>query len=187
MKAKNIITGILLISIVLLAVGHERGWAKEKQEILPAKIAVVNVSRIIFADEEAARWEGKIKAEEQKIKTDIENLREECKAINADMTTRKPGSSDFLKMLREVMQKEALAQYYEQELVAKRRQWEQELGIRREQLSRKIITAIESVANQKGLDMVMAKEGFSLLNSVLYYSEHMNITNDVLAVLDEGK
>ena len=187
MKAKNVITGILLISIVLLAVGHERGWAKEKKEILPAKIAVVNISRIILADEETVQWQEKITAEEQRIKTNIESLLKDTKGIDADMATRKPGSSDFLELLRKGMEKEALAQYYQRELAVKQRQWEQELNTRRGQLTRKITVAIENVAKERGLDIVMAKEDVPQLSLVLYCSEDIDITDDVLAALNGAK
>jgi Skp family chaperone for outer membrane proteins len=197
MKAKNVIIGILLISIVLLAVGHERGWAKAKEEISPARIGVASVRRIIENSGKNAQWEAKAMAEGEKIRAELEKLSKELQAIEADMATRKVGSNDYLNLMRQGTEKQAVLEakdkFYQQELALKQQQ-------RIEQLYQEIIVAIASVAKEKGLDIVIAKEEFQFpstslreltlviqTSKVLYNAEHMDITNEVLAVLDEGK
>lgn len=197
MKAKNVIIGILLISIVLLAVGHERGWAKAKEEIAPARIAVASVRRILENSRKNAQWEANARAEGEKIRAELEKLSKELQAIEADMATRKVGSSDYLNLMRQGTEKQAMLEakdkFYQQELTLKQQQ-------RIEQLYQEIIVAISNVAKEKGFDLVIAKEDFQFpstslreltlviqTSKVLYNAEHMDITNEVLAVLDEGK
>jgi len=195
MKAGNIIIGILLAAVISLCVGYEQGWAKTKDEIEPARIAVVSVRRILENSRTNAQWEAKARAESEKIRAELDKLSKELKAIEADMATRKVGSSDYLKLMREGAEKQAILEakdkFYQQELALKQQQ-------QIEQLYQDIIAAVASVAKDKGADLVIAKEEFQFpstslreltlviqTSKVLYNAEHIDITNDVLAVLDK--
>jgi len=197
MKARNIIIGILTAAVISLSVGYEQGWAKAKEEIAPARIAVVSVRRILENSKKNAQWEAKARAEGEKIMAELDKLSKELQAIEADMATRKVGSSDYLKLMREGTEKQAILEAkdkgYQQELTLKQQQ-------RIEELYQEIIAAVASVAKNKGVDLVIAKEEFQFpstslreltlviqTSKVLYNAEHMDITNDVLAVLDKGK
>ncbi len=197
MKARNIIIGILAVAAISLSVVYEQGWAQTKEEIAPARIAVVSVRRILENSKTNAQWEAKVRAEGEKIRAELEKLSKEIQAIEADMATRKVGSSDYLNLMREGTEKQAV-------LEAKDKFYQQELGLKQqqqiEQLYQDIIVAVANVAKEKGVDLVVAKEEFQFPSSslreltlviqtskVLYHAEHMDITNDVLAVLDKGK
>jgi len=197
MKARNIIIGILVAAAISLSVGYEQGWAESKDEIAPARIAVVSVRRILGNSKTNAQWEAKARAEGEKIRAELDKLSKELRAIEADMATRKVGSSDYLNLMREGTQKQAILEakdkFYQQELTLKQQQ-------QIEQLYQEIIAAVASVAEGKGADLVIAKEEFQFpstslreltlviqTSKVLYNAEHMDITNDVLAVLDKGK
>lgn len=197
MKTRNIVIVILTAVTIWLGMGYEQGWAKSKEEIAPARIAVVSVRRVLENTKKSALWEEKARAEGKKIMAELEKLSKELQAIEADMATRKVGSSDYLKLMREGTEKqailEAMDKFYQQELVLKQQQ-------QIEQLYQEIIAAVASVAKEKGVDLVIAKEEFRFPSSslreltlviqtskVLYHAEHMDITNDVLAVLDKEK
>lgn len=197
MKTRNIVIVILTAVTIWLGMGYEQGWAKSKEEIAPARIAVVSVRRVLENTKKSALWEEKARTKGKKIMAELEKLSKELQAIEADMATRKVGSSDYLKLMREGTEKqailEAMDKFYQQELVLKQQQ-------QIEQLYQEIIAAVASVAKEKGVDLVIAKEEFRFPSSslreltlviqtskVLYHAEHMDITNDVLAVLDKEK
>ncbi len=197
MKARNIIIGILAAAVISLSVGYEQGWAKAKEEIAPARIAVVSVRRILENTKKNAQWEAKARAEGEKVRMELEKLSKELGAIEADMATRKVGSSDYLKLMREGTEKQAI-------LEAKDKFYQQKFSLQQqqqiEQLYQDIIAAVASVAKDKGVDLVIVKEEFQFpstslreltlviqTSKVLYNAEHMDITNEVLAVLDKEK
>jgi len=197
MKARNIVIGILAAAVISLSVGYEQGWAKAKEEIAAARIVVVSVRRILENTKKNAQWEAKVRAEGEKIRMELEKLSKEVGAIEADMATRKVGSSDYLKLMREGTEKQAILEakdkFYQQEFSLKQQQ-------RIERLYQDIIAAVASVAKDKGADLVIVKEEFQFpsaslreltlviqTSKVLYNAEHMDITNDVLAVLDKEK
>ena len=157
MKVRNIIIGILVAAAISLSVGYEQGWAKSKDEIAPARIAVVSVRRILENSKTNAQWEAKARAESEKIRAELEKLSKELQAIEADMATRKVGSSDYLKLMGEGTEKQAILEakdkFYQQKLTLKQQQ-------QIEQLYQEIIAAVASVAKGKGVDLVIAKEEF---------------------------
>ncbi|MHC5059495.1 MAG: OmpH/Skp family outer membrane protein [Planctomycetota bacterium] len=196
MKARNIIIGILAV-VISLSVWYEHGWAQAKEEVSPTRVAVVSVRRILENSKTNARWEEKLRLEGEKIRAELEKLSKEIQAIDADMATRKIGSSDYLDLMRSGTEKQAL-------LEAKDKFYQQELGLKQQQqierLYQEIIVAASKVAKQKGIDMVVAKEEFQFpsaslreltlviqTSKVLYHAEHMDITNEVLEVLDKEK
>lgn len=197
MKARNVIIGLLTAAVISLSVGYEHGWAKAKEGISPARVGVVSVRRVLENSRKNAQWETKARADGEKIRMELEKLSKELGAIEADMATRKVGSSDYLQLMREGTEKQAVLEakdkFYQQELTLKQQQ-------RIEELYQEIIAAIASVAKRKGLDIVFAKEEFQFpsaslgeltlviqTSKVLYHAEEMDITNDVLAVLDGVK
>jgi Skp family chaperone for outer membrane proteins len=197
MYGRNIIIGTLTAVIILLGAGYEQGWAEAGKKIEPAKIAVVSVRRILENSKTNALWEEKIRAESEKIRAELDKLSKELQAIEADMATRKVGSSDYLKLMREGTEKqavlEAIDKFYQQELSLKQQQ-------QIEELYQGIIAAVAKVAKEKGADLVIAKEEFQFpsvslreltlviqTSKVLYNAEHIDITNDVLTILDGAK
>ena len=197
MKTRNVLIVVLTAVIIWLGVGYEYGWAKAKEKIAPARIVVVSVRRILENSKTNAQWEEKARAEGEKIRAELDKLLKEIRAIEADMATRKVGSSDYLKLMCGGMEKQAILEakdkFYQQDLSLKQQQ-------QIEQLYQEIIAAVASVAKDKGADLVIVKEEFQFpstslreltlviqTSKVLYNAEHMDITNDVLAVLDKGK
>ena len=194
MRFRKVLTVVLLGSVALAFLSYERGLAAARKEITPARIGVVSVNRILTNSKKHAQWQEKMAAEEQTVRAEIDKLGKELEAIKADMATRKVGSNDYIKLIRQALNKEAAyearKQSYEREMSLKVQLWT-------ENLYRDVLAVISTVAKEKGLDMVVAKEEVEFpsagirdlmllirTNKVLYHSEHMDITNEVLAVLD---
>jgi Skp family chaperone for outer membrane proteins len=86
---------------------------------------------------------------------------------------------------------DAKEKFYQQDLTFKEQQWT-------EQLYMEIVAAIGNVAEQKGLDLVLAKEDNQFpaaspnellliikTSKVLFHADDMDITNEVLAAVDK--
>jgi len=194
MRFRKVLTVVVLGSVALAFLSYERGLAAARKEITPARIGIVSVNRILTNSNKHAQWQDKMAVEEQTVRGEIEKLGKELEAVKADMATRKIGSNDYIKLMRQALDKEAAyearKQSYEREMSLKVQFWT-------ESLYRDVLGVISTVAKEKGLDMVIAKEEVEFpsagirdlmllirTNKVLYHSEHMDITNEVLAVLD---
>ena len=193
MKSRNVVMGIL-VGLIVLVLGYGQGWAKGEKGIVAAKIAVVNLDRIFENSKKSVQWQEKMRTEDSKARGEIEKMSKEIEAVRADMDTRKAGSVDFLRLAREGVEKnavlEATKKFYQQEMSMKEQQ-------RIEQMYQEIRVVIAKVAKEKGFDMVLAQEqpefpvsGLNELlleiktSKVLYHAEEMDITNEVLAILD---
>jgi Skp family chaperone for outer membrane proteins len=194
MKSRKVLTAVLLGAAALTFLSYERGLAAARKEITPARIGVVSVNRILTNSKKHAQWQEKMAAEEQTARGEIDKLGKELEAVKADMATRKVGSNDYIKLMRQALNKEAAyearKQSYDREMSLKVQLWT-------ESLYRDVLAVVSTVAKEKGLDMIVAKEEVEFpsagirdlmllirTNKVLYHSEHMDITNEVLAVLD---
>ncbi len=194
MKFRKVLMVVLLGADALTFLSYERGLAAARKEITPARIGVVSVNRILTNSRKHAQWQEKMAVEEQTARGEIDKLGKELEAVKADMATRKVDSNDYMKLMRQALNKEAAhearKQSYEREISLKVQLWT-------ESLYRDVLAVISTVAKEKGLDMIVAREEVEFpsagirdlmllirTNKVLYHSEHMDITNDVLAVLD---
>ena len=125
---------------------------------------------------------------------ELDKMKKEWDAIEADMKTRKVGTKDYLERMQSSMQKQAAlkakTEFYNAEAMLRIQRWT-------EQLYKDVLAASAKVAEQRGFDMVVAKrqlhfptEGMDDLmdtirsNAGLYNNERMDITDDVLAVID---
>ena len=194
MKFRKVLMVVLFGSVALAFLSYDRGLAAARKEITPARIGIVSVNRILTKSKKHAQWQDKMAVEEQASRAEIDKLGKELEAVKADMATRKVDSNDYMKLMRQALDKEAAyearKQSYEREMSLKVQFWT-------ESLYRDVLAVILTVAKEKGLDMVVAKEEVEFpsagirdlmlsirTNTVLYHSEHMDITNEVLAVLD---
>ena len=112
------------------------------------------------------------------------------------MKTRTVGSADFLKLNREYAEKKAMLEakdgYYQQEMEQRVKEWT-------EKLYQDIQKKTEDMAKKNGLDIVLTREDTEYpsvsmrdmlltirTNKVMYYAASLDITDEVLAVLDAG-
>ncbi len=195
MDSRKIIAIIALTTIVSLFIGYDHGLAESKPQIAPAKVAVVNIDSIFVRSKKHAQWKLKMEEKDNAVRAEMQKSAAEIDLLRKDMDTRKVGSEDYLKLAREGAQKKAMLEandkYYEQEINLKIQQWT-------EKIYKEIISAIEKVATERNLDVVLASEELNDISSrefmsfirtskVLYHNKQLDITADVLAVLDAAK
>lgn len=188
------ITLVLLGAGIAVTLGYSHGWAQARRQIMPAKVATVNVDRILRNSKKHARWQERMNAEESKIRAELDKMDKDAEAIKADMGTREPGSADYMKLMSNYMDRRAAAdaknKYYEQEMTLKVQRWT-------EALYQDVRAITAKVAQTRGLDIVLATEEISFpapsvrdlllaikTNKVLYQSDELDITDDVLVQLD---
>ncbi len=194
MKSRAIIVGGVLAGLVCLA-GYQQGRVEAaRSAIAPAKVGVVSIDKILRTSKKHETWKKTMDAEEIRIRAEFDKAKSELDLLVADMRTRTKGSEDYLKLNRDYAEKEALLKakdsYYEQEMTQKVQNWT-------ESLYQAIQARINDVAKKNGLDLVIAREDAEFpavsmrdllltirTNKVLYYSEALDITDEVLAALD---
>jgi len=194
MKLQSIVIVVLLSVVISLGIGYEQGWAQGQEQIKPAKIATVSVNEIFMKSARHARWQQEMDKYKTQADTELNRMKKEWEAIEADMKTRKVGTSDYLERMQISMEKQASlkakTEYCNAEAMLRIQRWT-------EGLYQDILTASSKVAQEKGFDMVVAKRRLQFpsggmddlmdtirSNAVLYNSEQMDITDEVLAVVD---
>lgn len=192
---KNTVVLILLAGVIGI-LAYDYGWAGAGKEILPARIAVVNVDMILKNSKKHAQWQSKMNADESRIRAELEKLDKDAEAIKADMATRELGSSGYMTLMSSYMEKksavDAKDKYYEQEMTMKIQRWT-------ESLYEEILGLVNKTARAKGLDVVLAAQEVAFpgpsvrdllttirTNKVLYHASDLDITEEVLAQLDSN-
>lgn len=158
------------------------------------KIGVVNIQRIFLICKRNAKYEEETKAEQNKLNAELEKLGAEIEAEEAGLKTLKPRSSDRIARVEEILIKQAGLQAKE-ELYKRRLELKYHLFI--EGLYKDILRETTEVAKQKGLDLVQVKDEIEFpalsvrdamtdirTNKLLYSSELLDITDEVMARLD---
>ncbi|MBN1818016.1 MAG: OmpH family outer membrane protein [Sedimentisphaerales bacterium] len=196
MKSSNFVVALLLVAAIVFALGYNHGSANARITVTPAKVGVVNVNSILQNSKKHKAWQEKMGAEETQIKAEMDKLKSELDFMKKDMATLKTGSPEYIKLMREAAEKDGIyqakQQYYEQEMTLKVKVWT-------ESLYQDIQAKIAEVAKTNGLDIVLGAEDVELpganmrellldikTNKVLYHAEGLDITTEVLAVLDAG-
>jgi len=196
MKIKIMVLSCL-ISIVVLFVGYEYSRAESEADKRVLRIGVVSVSKILQDCKRSAKYRQETAAERDRIIAELQKLRAEVEAEEAGLKTLKTGSSDYMALVKEVLQKRAIFQaqqkFYEQQMVLK----EQRMV---EELYKDVLGAISEVAGRKDLDLVFEKtepefpvpsaeelDRTISTHKLLYSGGCLDITSEVTARLDAKK
>ncbi|MHC4630310.1 MAG: OmpH/Skp family outer membrane protein [Planctomycetota bacterium] len=209
MKASTVALGCL-IGVVVLGMGYEGpqtpfvafgnpeySQAQSGAATPSSKIGVVNVKRVFQSCRRSARYNAEVLAEQSRTNAEIQRLSKEVEASKAGLNAFKRGSSDYLAQLREVYDKQgkhdAEQEYLMQQKALKYQRWVEDLYV-------DILRGTGEVAKQKGLDLVVEKDevefpALSVDNAMLAIRTHkvlynggcQDITDEVIAWLDEGE
>ena len=201
MKIKALILGCLVSGIVVLFAyeyscgGSNSGTASRLEANTgPCKIGVVSILRIFQDCNKNADYREEATKEQDDIMAGLEKLSKEIDAEKAGLKTLKAGSSDYLDLMKGVLEKQARLQaeqeFYKQQMAMKDQQWTEELY-------KDILQETIAVAKQKGLDLVLEKDepilpavsGNELMltirtHKLLYSGGCLDITSEVIARLD---
>ncbi len=195
-KKNNILILVLLVALIAVCIGYSRGWAQASREIRPAKVGVINVDLVFKNSRRHAKWKNQMDADMAKLQAKMDKLRTDGAAIEADMLTREVGSADYMRLMSDYLDKvaevDAKKKYYEQDMILKGKQWMAELY-------NKIRSSVETTAKLRRLDIVLvanevvlpalsATELSSVIrtNKVLYHTDEIDITEEVLAQVDSA-
>jgi Skp family chaperone for outer membrane proteins len=196
MKIRTIVLSFLLGAVVL-SMGYEYSRAEPKADKPSSKIGVVNIQRIFLICKRNAKYEEETKAEQNKLNAELEKLMAELKAEEAGLKTLKPGSSDRIAQVEEILTKQAGLQTKD-ELYKRRLELRYQLFI--EGLYKDILRETTEVAKQKGLDLVQVKDEIEFpalsvndammairTHKLLYSGGCLDITDEVIARVDKEK
>jgi len=194
MKVRAVVVLGCLIGAVVLCMGAEFHQAEPEADKVSLKIGVVNIQRIFLTCKGNAKYEGEAKAEKNKLDAELEKLGAEIKAEQAGLRTLKPGSSDHIAQVEEILTKQAGLRTKE-ELYKRRLELKYQLFI--EGLYKDILRETSEVAKQKGLYLVQVKDEVEFpapslndammairTHKLLYSGGCLDITDEVMARLD---
>lgn len=188
---------VVLVVIVMLLGAYHQGRLVAADAVSPAKIGVVNVTEVLEKSQVYKRFQEKMKAEQAVFRKELETLKNEMEALDANLKLRKPGSEDYLSMLSDLTQKEAMFEAKKKinsvRTEEKMRQWT-------EQTYQELVGITEELAQKKGLDMVMSTEkiqsgGLSFrefmislsTKKFLYFNPKYDLTAEAIVAMDNAQ
>ncbi|MHC4187291.1 MAG: OmpH/Skp family outer membrane protein [Planctomycetota bacterium] len=190
---------ILALTVgILLPLAYQATQAQSNITVSESKMAIVSIQKIFQLCQTNANYRQQATTEQEQAVAQLDQLTKEIEAQRAGLNTLKPGSTDYLQLMQDILKKQG-------ELEAKREFTKQSFALKDQQWTMKIYTDIlrivNEVAQQKGLDLVLEKNEPELLDStpanelmltirthkVLYSGGCVDITDEVIARLDAGK
>jgi Skp family chaperone for outer membrane proteins len=197
MKMKKSAIMFLAAIIAVGVFGYENFAADTKAAKTPSgntKIGLVSVRSVFQNCKKNADWKTKMTSEQEKVIAELEKVNKEIDALQADLKTRKTGSDEYLKLLKDIAEKkgylESQKTYYQEQFKVRDQSWTEKMYV-------EILDVVGRIAKQKGYDLVLEKDEIELpaasatelmliirTHKVLYYNEDMDLTNEVLAAVD---
>ncbi len=193
MKTKVIVLSCLIGAVVLfLCCGY--GSAEPKSKTVTDKIGVVNIRKVFRESKKNAKYRADALSEQARLEAEGQRLQREFEAQKAGLKALKPGSSDYLVQVKELLQKqaelEANRQFNNQQRTIKDQQWT-------ESFYKEILKITSELGEQKGLVMVFEKGEVEFpsmspdelmltlsTHKLLYCGGCTDITDDVITRLD---
>jgi Skp family chaperone for outer membrane proteins len=191
---KNTIVVSLAAIMIIGLLGNEKLFAESKAANGSGKIALVSVRAVFQNCKKNADYKTKMTAEQDKVIAELEKVNKEIDALQADLKTRKVGSDEYLKLMKDISEKKAYLdgqkQYYQEQFKVKDQMWTEKMYL-------EILDVVGRIAKQKGYALVLERDEIELpaasatelmlmirTHKVLYYNEDLDITNEVLAAVD---
>ena len=106
MKSRNAVVITSAVMFLMMFFGYEIGSARDRS-ITPARIGIVSVRRVFENNKKNANWQQKMEKERASMMEQMQQKAKEIDAAKADMATRKEGSSDYMRLMRQVMEETA--------------------------------------------------------------------------------
>ena len=153
MKTKAMVSSCL-VGLLVLFICYGYGSAKPKAELIAEKIGVVNIRKVFRDSKKNAKYRSDALAEQARLDAELQKLQREFDAQRVGLNVLKPGSSDHLAQVKELLQKqaelEASRQFNNQQRTLKDQQWTEELY-------KQILEITNEIAEQKGFILVLEK------------------------------
>ncbi len=194
MDTKKMVLGGLIICAVVWFVGYESSWAEPEGQSAGVRIGVVSVRRIFQDCKRNVQYRQEASAEQESIIAELDKLEKELEAAQAGLKTFKTGSSEYLNLMKEILQKQAGLQaqreFAQQHFALKDQQWTEEIY-------KDILSMTGEVAIEKGLTLVLEDGDVELpaasandlmltirTHKLLYSGGCVDITEEVMAKVD---
>jgi Skp family chaperone for outer membrane proteins len=199
-KGKFMKTKVFILALtvgILLTLAYQATQAQPNITVTNSKIAVVSIQKIFQQCQTNAKYRQQATVEQEQALAELDQLTKEIEAQRAGLNTLKPGSTDYLQLMQDILKKQGA-------LEAKREFTKQSFALKDQQWTTKIYTdvlrIVNEVAQQKGLELVLEKNEPELLDStpanelmltirthkVLYSGGCVDITDEVIVRLDAG-
>jgi Skp family chaperone for outer membrane proteins len=176
---------------------HEYGSAKSRADKAVVNIGVVDVRKCFRDCKRNVKYSADVMAEESKWDTEQGKLSREIDSQKIGLKALKPGSSDYLAQIKELLQKqanfEAARQFNNQQRTLKDQRWTEDLYM-------EILKIVGELAEQKQLDLVLQKDVINFptaspdelmltlsTHKLLYSGGCLDITDEVMAQMDAGQ
>ncbi len=197
MKIRSIIILGCFIGLVFLSVGYEYSRAELKADTDHLKIGIISIRKILRTCKRSAQYKVEVLTEQGRKNTELEKLSKEIEMQEAGLKVLKPGSSDFLTQLGEMIEKryqlEAKQEINKQQSTLRHQQWT-------EDVYKEVLRITQELAKEKSLDLVFEKdepefpvasadELVMILNThkLLYSADCLDLSDEVIARLDAEK
>jgi Skp family chaperone for outer membrane proteins len=197
MKLNQMLLAGVIVVAVCLSFGYRQGVAAGEKQIAPAKIAVVDVTKVLQNSKKHKAWQEKMTAEETTMKAEFQKDKKALEALQANMDLLKTNTKDYVDAMKEFLDKKSLLEakdkFYQEKVNMEMQQWT-------ESLYTQMLAVIKEVAQKKELDVVLAQEQLDLpaaslrdfmlsirTKKVLYCGDQVDITEEVLSALDASK
>lgn len=197
MKLSKMLLAGAIVVVLCLSFGYRQGVAAGEKQIGPAKIAVVDVTKVLQNSKKHKAWQEKMTAEESVMKAEFQKDKKALEAIQANMDLLKPGTKDYIDTMKDFLDKKSLLEskdkFYQEKVNMEMQQWT-------ESLYTQMLGLIKELAQKKGADIVLAQEQLELpaaslrdfmlsirTKKVLYSGDQVDITDEVLAAMDAAQ
>ncbi len=192
MSGRTITTSILICGVALLA-ALQYGRAASQATPPASRIGIVSVRDVFNGSKKHAQYQGLLAQRVNKARAQIDDLNNQVNTAEAELKQTKPGTADYVKQYQAVLEARSKLQN-EQELLKQQRLAEDKKWF--EDIYQEALKAVEALAKEKGLDLVLEKSEpkFPLASEdilatvgthkVLYSGGCVNLTNDVIDRID---
>lgn len=184
--------------VVVMAMIIDGNVAQSKSEPGDSvSIGSISIKQVFDKSKKYTSFEEEMATEQEQVLAQIEKTRADVELERAGLKTLKPGSTEYMNQVKSLIEKKAQLdaeqEFQQQRLVAKRRQWV-------EQMHRDIVRIAGEVAEKRGLNLVLQNSDVDLAEfpeellalsilsrTVIYAGGCVDITDEVIAQLDAGK
>jgi Skp family chaperone for outer membrane proteins len=194
MKLGRILFIGFAIAVLGISFGYRQGIAAS-DKIAPAKVVIVDVTKVLKNSQKHKQWQDKMAKDEEQMKAEFQKAQKDLEALQANLNLLKVGSKDYIDAMKDFLDKKSLLdakdKFYQEKVNIEMQQWT-------ESLYTKMLDITAKIAQKKGVDIVLAQEELDFpspslqafmttmrTKKVLYNNAQLDITNEVLAALDE--
>lgn len=188
---------IAMAAVTVVAAGITWQGTLQADAMGAAKVAVVDVTRVLETSKKHQAWKDKMEKEQEQMRAEFSAMSSELQALEQNIRLRNRGSEDYIRLTGQFVEKKAILEaknaFYEEKVTAQMQNWTEELY-------KTLMIVVDRIAQQKGVDLVLAKEQLDLpapslrdfmltikTRKVLYNHPNLDITAEVLAALDNER